>query len=88
LGEVEAALRALPGVTDAFATPHPEKPERLAAAVATALPVAEVRRLARGTLASWKVPDRWIVLEAFPVTARGKTDFARLRAVLATPAAS
>jgi long-chain acyl-CoA synthetase len=83
LSEVEAALRLVPGVRDAFA--HMGPGAVLAAAVVTDLAPAEVRRLLRPRVASWKVPARLVALAAFPSTARGKTDARRLRQLLSEP---
>lgn len=79
--EVETALRALPGVREAFVTAHPGRADALAAAVCvgtkaakTAFVVADCRAQLARRLAMWKIPDRIVVLAAFPVTLRGKTD--------------
>jgi long-chain acyl-CoA synthetase len=82
-GEVEAALRTLPGVSNAWVTVHPERTDALAAAVEGTLTTGEVRRLLAGKLAVWKLPARWRVMAEFPLTARGKTDTRRLRGLLA-----
>lgn len=87
LSELENTLRALPEVADAFVMPHPEHPETLAAALASTRPAAELRAALRGRLAAWKIPRRLLVLPAFPLTPRGKTDTSALRAAL-TRAAS
>jgi acyl-coenzyme A synthetase/AMP-(fatty) acid ligase len=85
LGEVEAALRSVPGVRDAFACMDAPAGAPLGAAVATDRAAAEIRRALRERIAPWKVPERIAVLAEFPVTARGKTDAARLRQLLAAP---
>jgi acyl-coenzyme A synthetase/AMP-(fatty) acid ligase len=85
LAEIERALRALPGIRDAFAHLVPGPELVLAAAAATTLAPPEIRRLLRSSLASWKVPTRVVVLAQFPVTARGKTDGRRLRQLLSAP---
>jgi long-chain acyl-CoA synthetase len=85
LTEVETALRRVPGVRDALAAPHPARPDELAAALATDLPASAVRDALRERLAAWKIPRRLIVLPAFPLTARGKTDSRALRALLEHP---
>jgi acyl-CoA synthetase (AMP-forming)/AMP-acid ligase II len=74
LTELETALRRVPGVRDALAAPHPTRPDELAAALATDLSANVVRGALREQLAAWKIPRRIIVLPAFPLTARGKTD--------------
>ena len=82
LAEVEHALKRLPGVRDALVVPHPARADALAAAVASDRAASELREALRGQLASWKIPKKLIVLPAFPLTARGKTDSARLRGLL------
>lgn len=82
LGDLEAALRRLPGVADAFAAPHPDDPEQLAAVLATTLAPLPLRALLRQHLAPWKIPRRLVAVPAFPLTARGKPDSAALRALL------
>lgn len=85
LAEIERALRAVPGVSDAFAHLPAGADPALSAAVATLLPAAEVRRLLRPRLASWKIPTRIVALPRFPATQRGKVDAAGLRQLLSAP---
>jgi long-chain acyl-CoA synthetase len=85
LAEVEAALRSVPGVRDAHAAMDTGPGASLGAAVATDHSAAAVRRILRGRIAPWKVPERIVVLGEFPRTARGKTDVAKLRQLLAAP---
>ncbi len=81
--EVEAALRMLPGVSNAWVTVHPARADALAAAVEGTIMAGEVRRGLEGKLAVWKRPARVRVVAEFPLTARGKTDARRLRELLA-----
>ncbi len=83
LAEVERALRAVPGVRDAHVALHGGRAEALAAAVVAALPAEAVRSALAGRLAPWKLPKKVLCLPGFPLTARGKTDTARLRTLLA-----
>ncbi|MDP3071819.1 MAG: class I adenylate-forming enzyme family protein [Opitutaceae bacterium] len=82
LAEVERALRALPGVREAFVAPHAERAESLAAVVAGDTPAEALRTALRERIAAWKIPRKIVVTAAFPLTARGKADTARLRAML------
>ncbi|HEV8074051.1 MAG TPA: fatty acid--CoA ligase family protein, partial [Opitutaceae bacterium] len=82
LTELETTLRRVPGVRDALAAPHPARPDELAAALATDLSANAVRGALRERLAAWKIPRRLIVLPAFPLTARGKTDTRALQKLL------
>ncbi|MDF9825929.1 long-chain acyl-CoA synthetase [Ereboglobus sp. PH5-10] len=85
-GEVETMLRALTGVREAFVAAHPTRPDAIAAAVATDAPLptaADIRRQLTPRLAAWKIPDRIVVLPAFPLTQRGKTDRAALIKLIA-----
>jgi long-chain acyl-CoA synthetase len=74
LSDFENQLRRIPHIRDAFAAPHPERPEELAVALATHLSQEEARAQLRAHLAPWKVPRRILVLVEFPLTARGKPD--------------
>jgi acyl-coenzyme A synthetase/AMP-(fatty) acid ligase len=85
LAEIESALRSLPGIRDAFAHMEGAPGAVLSAAAVTALPPAEIRRLLRPRIASWKIPARIVALAEFPATARGKTDARRLRQILSAP---
>jgi acyl-coenzyme A synthetase/AMP-(fatty) acid ligase len=85
LAEIEAALRSLPGVRDAFAHMAASPGAVLAAAVCADCAGAEVRRRLRSRLASWKIPSRILVLPEFPATSRGKPDAGRLRQLLSAP---
>jgi acyl-coenzyme A synthetase/AMP-(fatty) acid ligase len=82
LAEVERTLKGLPGVRDAYVTAHAERADALAAAVSTDQAVDVIRAGLREHLASWKIPKKIVTLPAFPLTARGKTDTARLRDLL------
>jgi long-chain acyl-CoA synthetase len=82
LSELETALRRVPGVRDALAAPHPARPDELAAALATDLSANAVRGALCERLAAWKIPRRIVVLPAFPLTARGKTDARALQKLL------
>lgn len=82
LTALERELRQLPGIRDAYAAPHPSRPEELACAVATELSAAEARAVIHRSLAAWKIPKRLIALKDFPLTARGKPDTRALRAKL------
>ncbi|MBL9187751.1 MAG: acyl--CoA ligase [Opitutaceae bacterium] len=82
LAEVERALRALPGVRDAWVAPHAGRAESLAAVVASDEVGETLRAALRERIAAWKIPKRIVTLAALPLTARGKTDTARLRVLL------
>lgn len=82
LGEVESILRRVEGVKDAFVTNHPGREGALVAAVATNRNVMELRREMAALSASWKIPGKIIVLPELPLTARGKTDARKLRALI------
>jgi acyl-CoA synthetase (AMP-forming)/AMP-acid ligase II len=85
LAEVEAALRSVPGIRDAFAHAGAQGDGALGAAVVTGLGPSEIRRALRSRIAPWKVPSRILAFDAFPLTARGKTDGRSLRQALAEP---
>ncbi|WP_344531033.1 amino acid adenylation domain-containing protein [Streptomyces albiaxialis] len=79
LGEIEAALRALPGLTDAVVTTAPDAhgTTRLIAHVAGA-PQAPgpdaVKAAVAEVLPAYMVPSAVVVLDALPLTPNGKVD--------------
>lgn len=88
LGEVEAALRALPGVADAVAVVHIREGEtdRLVAFVApapgaTLPPEAEMRRSVGAATAAHMAPSEVRVLPTIPRLYNHKADLVRLRAL-------
>jgi acyl-coenzyme A synthetase/AMP-(fatty) acid ligase len=74
LTEVELMLRRLPGVRDAWVQVGPGPNAVLGAALAADRTASQLRAEMLPTTAAWKVPKRWIVLAALPLTARGKVD--------------
>ncbi len=87
--EVEAALRSITGVTQAFVTDVPDaagRPE-IAALVITDAPLEVVRGAVKGRLSAFKVPTRWLArgaLDEVPLMGSGKVDKAALQRLLAT----
>ncbi len=85
-GEVEAALRALPGVRDAVVVARADGSGdlRLVGYVVGgeegAPPADAMREALRGRLPEYMVPSALVPLEAIPLTANGKTDRAALPA--------
>jgi acyl-CoA synthetase (AMP-forming)/AMP-acid ligase II len=82
--EVEDALLAQPGVTDASVVGIPDETwgERVVAVVATqneALTEQDLRAAVRGRLAGYKVPRAIVLLPALPRTPTGKLELARVR---------
>jgi len=82
--EVEAALEAHPGIRHAVAVgyPDPLMGERVAAFVESAAPfdLEECRRWFAGRgMATFKTPEKVIVLEHLPLLGSGKADRAELR---------
>jgi acyl-CoA synthetase (AMP-forming)/AMP-acid ligase II len=86
--EVEAALRTIPGVAQAYVTNLPSQAgELVGAAVVTraALGVEDLEREARARLSSFKVPKRWLLLGSpadVPSMATGKVDKPGLQELL------
>jgi long-chain acyl-CoA synthetase len=78
--EVEHAVRALPGVTDAAVWSWQSGGrDVLAAGVETAHSRAEIERALAARLPAWKLPKAWFIARELPRTARGKLDLAALR---------
>ncbi len=91
VGEIETALRRLPGVREAVVTARPDRrgERRLVAyvvpatgATATAAEVAAVKDRLRQSLPVYMVPDAVMAIPALPLTPNGKLD----RAALPPPA--
>ncbi|MFC9289506.1 amino acid adenylation domain-containing protein, partial [Streptomyces sp. NPDC057052] len=76
LGEVEAALRGVTGVTDAAVDVAVDSAgtTRLAAFVTGDVDVAEVKAELAGTLPDYMVPAAFVVLDRLPLTPNGKVD--------------
>jgi acyl-CoA synthetase (AMP-forming)/AMP-acid ligase II len=83
--EIEAALRTVPGVVDAYVVGVPDDRygEAPAAFVRLAdgasLDVAAMRRALEGRIARFKIPAHLRVVDAYPLTASGKVQKFRLR---------
>jgi acyl-CoA synthetase (AMP-forming)/AMP-acid ligase II len=84
-GEVEGVLRSLPGVEDAavVGVPDPEWGEKVVAAVTRArgsdTSPQELARLVRSVLSPAKRPRAFLLVDALPVTSRGKVARERVR---------
>jgi acyl-coenzyme A synthetase/AMP-(fatty) acid ligase/acyl carrier protein len=80
LGEIEAAMRAYPGVTDAVVLLREDVPgqQRLVGYVTTAAPAelsaSDLRTHLRQTLADYMVPSAFVPLKAWPLGPIGKLD--------------
>jgi acyl-coenzyme A synthetase/AMP-(fatty) acid ligase len=79
--EVEMRLRACTGVSDAHVAGFRDQrgQMRIAAAVQTQLSARELRSALKPVLPPWKIPHRWLLVDAFPVNARGKVCFKELQ---------
>jgi acyl-CoA synthetase (AMP-forming)/AMP-acid ligase II len=81
LAEVSDRLRRLPGVREAWAGASAGIDPVLGAVVATERSAAELRAALLADTAAWKIPKKLMVVAAFPLTARGKTDTRALQAL-------
>jgi len=86
LAEIEARLRRLGGVRDAWIDLSPGAHAVLGAALATERGVAELRAELLADTATWKIPKKWLLLPSLPLTARGKVDGRALTVRLFGPA--
>jgi acyl-CoA synthetase (AMP-forming)/AMP-acid ligase II len=92
--EVEAALRTVPGVRQAFVTDVSDGAggvEVGAVVVVDGLTEADVAAAARARLSAFKVPTRWLVTDdpgVVPVSATGKVDKAGLQGLVGARAGS
>jgi len=82
LGEIEACMRRIAGVREAWAGIGPGPHPALGAALATDRAASEIRAELLADTAPWKIPKKWIVLAALPLTGRGKVDARLLSARL------
>ena len=83
LAEVTARLRRLPGVRDAWVGVSGGATDAtLGAVVVTERPVAELRAALQADTAVWKIPKKWIIVAALPLTDRGKADTRALQAMI------
>ncbi len=91
LGDVEATLRAAPGVIDCAVLAMPDElvTNRIAAAVAgeAGLRIDALARFCRERLPAYMVPDRFELRTVLPKTSTGKTDRQRLARELIIPEA-
>jgi len=83
--EVEQVLRTMPGVADVrvLAAPDPRRGQQIVACIVasagdTSVGVLAVRRFCANRLAAHKIPRTILMLDAMPLTVRGKTDRAAL----------
>jgi acyl-CoA synthetase (AMP-forming)/AMP-acid ligase II len=86
--EVEAALRSIAGVSQAFAT---DVDGEVAALVITAMAPADLAAAARARLSSFKVPTRWLLTTdaaAVPLLPTAKVDKPALQSLLTTKGTS
>jgi acyl-CoA synthetase (AMP-forming)/AMP-acid ligase II len=86
--EVEAALRAVEGVRQAFVSNVRDEggTDAVGALVVSDLDAAQLTAQARSKLSSFKVPQHWVVVpdaDAVPMLATGKIDKRALRRLLA-----
>lgn len=79
LAEVASRLRRLAGVSDGWVGVSQTAEPVLGAAVVSARSAVELRAELLADTAAWKVPKKLSVLDALPLTARGKIDSAALR---------
>ncbi|MEU4160010.1 amino acid adenylation domain-containing protein [Actinoplanes sp. NPDC026670] len=77
-GEVETALRRLPGVTDAAVVRHSRPGQLLAYVTPASVDGAQLRAALRAVLPGYMVPAWCVPLAALPRTPNGKIDYAGL----------
>lgn len=82
LAEIAARLRRLPGVRDVWVGIDEGTESVLGAVVASGRSVAELRAALHADTPTWKIPKKWSVVTALPLTERGKTDTRTLRKMI------
>ncbi len=88
--EVEAALRAIPGISQAHVTnvTRANGAEAVGALVITDLELDSIVDAAKSRLSAFKVPTAWVTspdADTVPMTATAKVDKAKLQALLSPP---
>lgn len=85
LEEIEASLRALPGVADAgvVAAMRGGRPDHLVAFVVTSVPPQELRAALARKLPAYALPRHYRAVERLPLTVNGKLDRRALEDVVA-----
>jgi acyl-CoA synthetase (AMP-forming)/AMP-acid ligase II len=89
--EVEAALRSIDEVSQAFVTDVADNQGRpeIAALVITDASIEEVRAAVKSRLSAFKVPTRWLLSkdpDLVPMMASGKVDKSALQGLLVSEA--
>jgi len=82
LAEVEARLRRLPDVREVWVGVNNGDDAVLGAVVVSARPAMELRAVLHADTPAWKIPKKWAVVAALPITARGKPDTRALHQML------
>lgn len=82
LAEVEARLRRLAGVRDAWVAAMGGAEPTLVAVLATDRPVVELRAELLADTAAWKIPKKLRTVAVLPTTGRGKVDARALRVMV------
>jgi acyl-coenzyme A synthetase/AMP-(fatty) acid ligase len=84
LAEVEEAFKRIAGVHEVFVTGFQDQrgDTRLGAVLLHETPLETIKEAIRERLPAWKRPSRWQSVGEWPVTARGKPDFKRLKQLL------
>jgi len=82
LAEIATRLRRLPGVRDVWVGIDEGNESVLGAVVASARSAAELRAALQADTPTWKIPKKWAVVAALPVTDRGKTDTRALQKMI------
>lgn len=80
LNEIERLLLKIAGIREVRVAEYtnPNGRTRLAAAIAPNQTGTTAKKALEAQLPKWKIPDRWLTFEAFPITPRGKTNYAEL----------
>jgi acyl-coenzyme A synthetase/AMP-(fatty) acid ligase len=82
LSEVAQRLHAIAGVDEVWVGTSTGSEPVLSAVVATKLTATELRTALHADTAAWKIPKKWVVVPALPMTTRGKTDTRALQTLI------
>lgn len=84
LAEVEQEFKRIAGVHEVFVSGYQDQQggTRLGAVLLHENPLEAIKDAIRDRLPAWKRPSRWQSVKEWPVTARGKPDFKRLKQLI------
>lgn len=80
LSEIERQLLHIKSINEVRVTEYtnPAGRTRLAAAIAPIQDSSQIKKALKAYLPPWKIPDRWLTMENFPLSNRGKIKYSEI----------